>query len=626
MRRILNKLLRAPAVRHYGKTDHELLRSFVEHRDEPAFAELVRRHGGWVLGLCRRMLNHEADAQDASQATWLVLVRRAREIGKRTSIGPWLHGVAHRVVLRVIRDQARRRKREQNMLPPTCNSERPDYQTFLDEEISRLPDGLREPIVLVYVQGKPPAEGAKQLNLEPKTFQKRLERARARLRERLTRRGINEAVAIIALSHLQVEAGATMTAAQAHALATAVVGGAVGRQVTALAAGIVRELWRESITNQLFKYVLPLILLTGLAVGGAILNINTQSPNSVPSDSPVTACFREETVFAPGINAFCVAFNPNGQNQRYVIAVAKNRGTGINSIHLFDTHGKPSTTLPLTLHDLEIPWFQDLGLNLSVHTTAVRSIQFSPDGSVLVAGTKSGRILFWDLTQGVPKPVLIPSKGTAHSDQVNGLAFSPDGALLVSSSRDETLRLWHVSATARELASYPLGPQLDLGEVQFSPDGAKLALACRAWLRVYRSDTLGPGRVPMVLGEFKGDCRKVAFSPDGQRLATCEGNDLVLLEFGGEHGLSKNATLRDTKVGMAHTKEIEGIAWGRQGLLVSGGGDRIVRLWDPNTCAMLDSRQLGEEQTGNTFPAFSPDGGRVAVTAQDKCVLFRLFQ
>ena len=138
--------------------DRELLARFATTQDEAAFAVLVRRHGPMVLGVCRRVLGDAHDAEDAFQATFLVLVRQARAIRKQQSVGSWLHGVAYRTARHVRVEAARRRAQERQVVSmpasePLTEIAWRDMRQILDEEVQRLPGKYRAPFVLCYLEG-----------------------------------------------------------------------------------------------------------------------------------------------------------------------------------------------------------------------------------------------------------------------------------------------------------------------------------------------------------------------------------------------------------------------------------------------------------------------------------------
>src|SRR5436305_15255081 len=159
-------------------TDAELLGRFAARRDEAAFAALLRRHGPMVLGACRRVLGNHADAEDAFQATFLVLVKKAASLTRRAALGGWLHGVARRTALCARRAGARRRAKEQARARPDAQGEavQDDWLPLLDEEVGRLPEHYRLPIVLCDLEGKTRKEAAARLGWPPGTVAGRLAR------------------------------------------------------------------------------------------------------------------------------------------------------------------------------------------------------------------------------------------------------------------------------------------------------------------------------------------------------------------------------------------------------------------------------------------------------------------
>jgi RNA polymerase sigma factor (sigma-70 family) len=189
----LHKLVGPPGTGTVS--DGELLRRFAEAHDEAAFELLVRRYGPLVWGACRRLLGNDADAEDAFQATFLVLVRRAASLDRLGSLAGWLHGVAYRVSIRARANAARRhaveRKAGESLAPHAApKPEESDLRAILDEELGRLPEKYRVPLLLCYFQGHTHEQAARQLAWPLGTVKCRLQRGRERLRQRLTRRGL----------------------------------------------------------------------------------------------------------------------------------------------------------------------------------------------------------------------------------------------------------------------------------------------------------------------------------------------------------------------------------------------------------------------------------------------------
>jgi RNA polymerase sigma factor (sigma-70 family) len=185
-------------------TDGQLLARFVASRSEADFAALVRRHGAMVLGVCRRVLRHEQDAEDAFQATFLVLATKASAVLQRESVGSWLHGVAYRTARRARDARASRRSRERQVEdvphPEVAPAEPQDWRPLLDEELSRLPQKYRSAIVLCDLQGQSRREAAAQLGVPEGTLSSRLAAARRALAQRLARRGVALAGSALAIA------------------------------------------------------------------------------------------------------------------------------------------------------------------------------------------------------------------------------------------------------------------------------------------------------------------------------------------------------------------------------------------------------------------------------------------
>jgi len=178
-----------------GLTDRELLRRFAEVGDEEAFASLVRRHGPMVHQVCRRVLHDWHDAEDALQATFLVLARKAGTRGWQESVAGWLHEAACRIALKVRVTAARRRTHEQRAgRPPSpdplAEVTGRELLTALDEEVRRLPPKYRDPLILCCLEDASREEAAQQLGLTPAAIKNRLEAGREALRARLARRGL----------------------------------------------------------------------------------------------------------------------------------------------------------------------------------------------------------------------------------------------------------------------------------------------------------------------------------------------------------------------------------------------------------------------------------------------------
>jgi RNA polymerase sigma factor (sigma-70 family) len=254
-----------PILRHLRKlvagrdlhewSDRQLLDDFAARREEAAFAVLLARHGPMVLRVCRRVLGHEQDAEDAFQATFLVLAGNTASIRKREALADWLHGVAYRTAMKAKRGAARRRTREAHVRAaaptssagPTWN----EVQAALDEELRNLPEPFRLAFVLCVLEGKSGPEAAALLGCKEGTVSSRLTRARQQLRRQLIRRGINLAslIAVLAVAESAGRAAVSTPLAEATmrfgllVAAGESVAGVIPTQVAALAAGVTRAMF-----------------------------------------------------------------------------------------------------------------------------------------------------------------------------------------------------------------------------------------------------------------------------------------------------------------------------------------------------------------------------------------------
>jgi RNA polymerase sigma factor (sigma-70 family) len=275
MLRQLRKLVASEEVADL--CDEVLLERFIRSRDETAFEVLVRRHGSLVMGVCGRLLHNGADAEDACQATFLVLARSAASIDKRTSVGSWLYKVAYHVALRARRQMATRQRHERQApaatgADPLAEVTGRELLTLLDEELQRLPGRYRTPLVHCYLQGQTRDEAARQMGCSQSTVNRRLEEGKKLLQERMLRRGLDLSAGLVALALTQKVAEAALSnsfrAATAKACTAAALGGATGNllspETTALANGALRAM-----SGAKLKLVASVLLAASLLVVSA---------------------------------------------------------------------------------------------------------------------------------------------------------------------------------------------------------------------------------------------------------------------------------------------------------------------------------------------------------------------
>jgi RNA polymerase sigma factor (sigma-70 family) len=268
--------------------DADLLRRFAAQQDQAAFTLLVRRHGPLVLGVCRRVLGHPQDAEDAFQATFLILARKARSIRKRQSLTSWLYKVAYRTALHARAGRAQRTAREQLAGQPAAigTTEPPDndLKALLDEEVRRLPEKYRVPVLLCYLQGRTNEEAARQLRCPTGTLKIRLLRARELLRRRLTRRGLGLSLALL-LTVLAEEARAAVPDSLLHTASQAADGFSSG--LSAQAVELAHAVQRGMVLTKVKVAFAVLLAVLLLAFADGLTQRARASTAALPTVSPL---------------------------------------------------------------------------------------------------------------------------------------------------------------------------------------------------------------------------------------------------------------------------------------------------------------------------------------------------
>jgi RNA polymerase sigma factor (sigma-70 family) len=261
---------------HHQNNDERLLQDFVMDRDEAAFGELVRHYGSLVGGVCRRVLGHQQDAEDAFQATFLVLAQNAARLRNKTALASFLHGTAYRIALNAKRTAARRRKHEGQI--PTRSSVDPldelswrEVRTLLDEEVACLPEKYRSALILCCLDGVSQTEAAQRLGLKEGTLSSRLTTARKILSQRLARRGV-ELTAVLAASAL---AAPPVTALSPLLMATTIKAGlatGTGKKLASVVSASVAEMVEHATAAMMLSKakIATLLLLTATLLTGAM--------------------------------------------------------------------------------------------------------------------------------------------------------------------------------------------------------------------------------------------------------------------------------------------------------------------------------------------------------------------
>jgi RNA polymerase sigma factor (sigma-70 family) len=574
--------LRQAALRHGGPTDGQLLLRYLGAGDGAAFAALVRRHGPMVLGVCRRVLRHEQDAEDAFQATFLVLARKAASVVPPEAVGHWLYGVAYRAAQKA-REAAVRRRAHEGRAGQRRPEDRPRPDGLcldLDREITRLPDIYRAAVVLCALQGLSRREAARRLGCPEGTLSSRLAKARRLLAKRLG----GPAVVAAALT----AAGAARAAAPALvAGAAAAAGGAVSAEVARLTRGVITAMLLAKVRSVTAVALVACTLAAGV---GALAFGRGAEPAKQPAAEEAKPAGPTEAVAARRFEGhtdgvMAVAFSPDGKQ---VLSGGACYGDGDPTVRLWDV---------ATGKELR---------KLEGHSGGVYSLAFL-SGKRAVSGGAEGTIRIWDLETGKEIKRL-----EGHPDTVYGLAVSPDGKSLLSGGEDSTVRLWDI-ATGKEVRRFE-GHTDRVRAVAFSPDGKQAlsgGLLSDPTLRVW--DVATGKEVAKYASDSEG-IASVAFSPDGKTaLAGCMDNVVTLLNL--SDGSQKRLE--------GHTKQIHGAVFTPDGKRVlSASYDQTVRLWDVATGKEL-CRFFGH--TNWVWPvAISPDGKYGLSGSLDKTI--RLWQ
>ena len=278
--------------------DHDLLERFVACHDEAAFTAIVERYGPLVLGVCRRTLRSEHHAEDAWQATFFVLARKAGSIRKRESLGCWLYGVANRVARKLRADIQRRAAQDVT----TAELPRPDTTgeitwreglAVLDEELGRLPASYRSALVLCYLEDRTQDEAARELGCSLGALRGRLERARESLRSRLLRRGVGLPAALLGTTLVSTQTSAavppTLVIATVKAAATLAGGQTVASVVPAHVATLTHGVLKAMFMTKVEAFLALGIAASMLGVGAAVLPGIVRSEPQVPAGKETRA-------------------------------------------------------------------------------------------------------------------------------------------------------------------------------------------------------------------------------------------------------------------------------------------------------------------------------------------------
>jgi RNA polymerase sigma factor (sigma-70 family) len=604
-------------------SDGQLVERFHRHGEEAAFAELVRRHGPMVLGVCRNILHNLHDAEDAFQATFLVLARKAGAIRRQEAVAGWLFRVASHVASQAAARNATRPRCipelegiDMTASDPLLDLTVRELRRALYEELERLPEKYRGPLVLCYLQGRTQDEAARELGGSKGALRGQLIRGRALLRTRLIRRGLAPSAGLLTLGLASAAAlppnilGDTVQAGLLFRKGMAA--GAVSAKVAALAQSALQTLFLSRLKAGSVCLVLAALLVaTGVLAHQGLGQIPVAGKEEPARE--VTATEREgdekarvdafgdplpdEAVsrlgtlrFRHGQAVTFVRFTPDGQ-----VLVTQ----GVDGARTWEVAtGKQIHFVPL--ETTVGAWGSDLSL----------------DGKRLVTASDAGLSL-WE--------VATAKQVRTFGSKCSRACFSPDGKRIVALQRDNADRVecWEAS-TGQQLWSTSLAkdPQKCLA---FSPDGKTVIVA--GWGSIQtppRTDNTlffldaATGVEQRRLDLGTDTPYQLAFSPDGARLAV---RGLSFREKSGasrirvwEAASGKELVRLEppTPEGSGRQKHFSAMSFSPDGKsLLTAGGDDGLLVWDLATGK--EQRRLGRGLTNSYALAFSPDAKAVAV-------------
>jgi RNA polymerase sigma factor (sigma-70 family) len=609
-----------------GETpDAQLLALFVSRRDDAVFAELVRRHGPMVHGVCRRVLGDDHNTEDAFQATFLILSRKATSIRSSEALGCWLHRVALNAAVRLRRDIVRRREQSATLSDfpqPDQDVTWAEVRQLLDEELTRLPERLRQPLILCYLQGKTRDEAAEELGWSASTFRGRLERGRQRLRWRLERRGVALSAGLLAtLAAKNLDAAIPTTTATVRA--------------AALATEVMRTMFLNKLKVALSLCALLVILgvgsgavayhalpthVEGDALGHLETNLKPPPEEHKEADKPAPPPPLERKTDAPAAKLpkwavarlgkpekqtefaySTVAYSRDGKQIAWVTTVAGNPNSSV-TVHVWDVANRKEIVRCQFAADT---------------ATASATVAFGPDGKTVALATRHEVALGAgkSMRHGVAQVHLFDAKTgkeilgfdthrAAIGSEFRTLAFSTDGKT-ATTDHDMAVQVWDVE-TGKVLREFAFASEDDGGGFSYEivSAGGEVFASClnadpiRLW-------DVSKGK---KIREIKDAGVPLALSADGTLLATAEKEEVVLWSVAtGKETLRVKGTA-DSAKSAAFSPDQKHLAWTDK-----GNNAHITYI--------ETGKDLGRLETEGGHLAFSPDGRTLASVASDGTVL-----
>ncbi len=567
-----------------GSSDQSLLERFVVDRDETAFASLVGRYGRSVWGVCRRLLAQEQDAEDAFQAVFLVLARKAGSIREGQAVGSWLYGVAYRTAMKARQIEARRAAGEKMATvarpepAPSCEAAWRELQRQLDEELQRLAERHRAPFILCCLEGMSRAEAARELGWKEGTLSSRLAQARKLLQTRLARRGVSITGVLTAAALFKTSAcaAAPVGLVETTAAAAAAPAAVCSPAATALANDVIRAM----AVSKLSVLLGVLAALTLLAAGmqGAE---PTEPDTFVPPPTVLIAPVNEQVMtveFSRDGKRLVTAgglWDQRGQIKVWDMATATERFAlrGVPPLRsaVFSPDGQFLATCDfggwVRLRD------PDTGAERASAPGLINCLDFSPNGTLLVGAGLDKTVKTWTVPD-----LKVQAEYVGHTGKVLSVAFFHHRQAFVTGSGDNTARVWDVR-TGKQLLVLQ-GHRKSIEGVAVSPDDKVIATA--SWDQTIRLWDAGTGEQKAVLEVSEGRAYTVAFSPDGALLASGAGDSPWTNPTPVR--LWNVATAKLVAKLDGHAGTVWHVAFSADGrLLASGSADKTVKLWDVKT-------------------------------------------